>query len=88
LISPDLAADLSSHILQLKVKQSLMAAGVEVEAFGGDVPCVEVSSVTGQGLPELLETISAIAEVRELKAERTGRVEGRVLESRVEKGRG
>ncbi|KAM0753250.1 P-loop containing nucleoside triphosphate hydrolase protein [Meredithblackwellia eburnea MCA 4105] len=71
-----------------KVKQELMAAGVEVEAFGGDVPCVEVSSVTGQGLPELLETISAIAEVRELKAERIGNVEGRVIESRVEKGRG
>ena len=65
-----------------------MAAGVEIESFGGDVPCVEVSSVTGQGFPELLETISAIAEVRELKAERVGRVEGRVLESRVEKGRG
>ncbi|GAA6003088.1 hypothetical protein JCM10207_001979 [Rhodosporidiobolus poonsookiae] len=72
----------------MKVKQGLMAAGVEVEDFGGDVPCVEVSSVTGQGLAELLETISAIAEVRELKAEREGRVEGRVIESRVEKGRG
>ncbi|BGP16897.1 hypothetical protein JCM10213_007342 [Rhodosporidiobolus nylandii] len=72
----------------LKVKQGLMAAGVEIEDFGGDVPCVEVSSVTGKGLPELLETISAIAEVRELKAEREGRVEARVIESRVEKGRG
>ncbi|GAA5968950.1 hypothetical protein JCM3765_002938 [Sporobolomyces pararoseus] len=71
-----------------KVKQSLMSAGVEIEDFGGDVPCVEVSSLTGQGLPELLETVSAIAEVRELKAEREGRVEGRVIESRVEKGRG
>lgn len=65
-----------------------MAAGVEVEDFGGEVPCVEVSSVTGQGLPELLETIAAIAEVRELKAEREGRMEGRVIESRVERGRG
>lgn len=65
-----------------------MGAGVELEDFGGDVPCVEVSSVTGQGLPELLETINAIAEVRELKAERDGRVEARVIESRVEKGRG
>ena len=65
-----------------------MAAGIEVESFGGDIPCVEVSSVTGQGLPELLETISAIAEVMELKAEREGRVEGRVIESRVEIGRG
>lgn len=72
----------------LKVKQSLLAAGVEIELFGGDVPCVEVSAVTGQGLPELLETIAAIAEVRELKAEREGRIEGRVIESRVEKGRG
>ncbi|GJN91139.1 hypothetical protein Rhopal_004157-T1 [Rhodotorula paludigena] len=71
-----------------KVKQELMAAGVEVEDFGGDVPCVEVSSVTGQGLAELVETISAIAEVKELVAERAGRVEGRVIESRVEKGRG
>ncbi|GAA5876303.1 hypothetical protein JCM16303_007093 [Sporobolomyces ruberrimus] len=71
-----------------KVKQSLMSAGVEVEDFGGDIPCVEVSSLTGQGLPELLETVSAIAEVRELKAEREGRAEGRVIESRVEKGRG
>ena len=70
------------------MKQTLMAAGIEVESFGGDIPCVEVSSVTGQGLPELLETISAIAEVMELKAEREGRVEGRVIESRVEVGRG
>ncbi|KAK4051423.1 translation initiation factor IF-2 [Microbotryomycetes sp. JL201] len=72
----------------VKVKQEIMAAGIEIEDFGGDVPCVEVSSMTGQGLPELLETISTIAEVRELKAERGGRSEGRVLESRVEKGRG
>jgi translation initiation factor IF-2 len=33
--------------------------------LGGDVPCVEVSSKTGQGLAELVETISALAEVRE-----------------------
>ncbi|SGZ00354.1 BQ5605_C034g11342 [Microbotryum silenes-dioicae] len=72
----------------LKVKQELMAAGVEIEDFGGDIPCVEVSSVTGQGLPTLVETISAIAEIRELRAERSGRVEGCVIESRVEKGRG
>lgn len=65
-----------------------MALGVEIEDFGGDIPCVEVSSVTGQGLPDLLETISALAEFRELKAERDGRVEARVIESRVEKGRG
>lgn len=35
-----------------------------------------------------METIGAVAEFRELKAEREGRVEARVVESRVEKGRG
>jgi translation initiation factor IF-2 len=71
-----------------RVKHELLAADVAVEELGGDVPCVEVSSKTGQGLAELVETISALAEVRELTAERDGRVEGRVIESRVEKGRG
>ncbi|GAA5873367.1 hypothetical protein JCM3774_000760 [Rhodotorula dairenensis] len=71
-----------------RVKHELLAADVAVEELGGDVPCVEVSSMTGQGLAELVETISALAEVRELTAEREGRVEGRVIESRVEKGRG
>lgn len=71
-----------------RVKHELLAADIAVEELGGDVPCVEVSSLTGQGLAELVETISALAEVRELTAERDGRVEGRVIESRVEKGRG
>ncbi|GAA5987798.1 hypothetical protein JCM10908_007220 [Rhodotorula pacifica] len=71
-----------------RVKHELLAADIAVEELGGDVPCVEVSSMTGQGLAELVETISALAEVRELTAERDGRVEGRVIESRVEKGRG
>ncbi|ORY60386.1 hypothetical protein BCR35DRAFT_355244 [Leucosporidium creatinivorum] len=72
----------------LKLKQSLLSHGLELETFGGDIPCVEVSSLTGQGLPELLETVSAVADFRELRAEREGRVEARVVESRVVKGRG
>lgn len=70
------------------MKREILAAGLELEDFGGEIPAVEISSKTGQGLPELLETISALAEMRELKAERTGRAEGRVIESRVERGRG
>jgi translation initiation factor IF-2 len=61
---------------------------VQLEEFGGDVPCVEVSGLTGLGLDKLVETLSTLAEVKELRARRTGRAEGRVLESRVDKGRG
>lgn len=61
---------------------------MQLEEFGGDVPCVEVSGLTGFGLDKLVDTLSTLAEVKELRARRTGRAEGRVLESRVDKGRG
>ncbi|KAF9506315.1 hypothetical protein BS47DRAFT_1374145 [Hydnum rufescens UP504] len=57
------------------VKHALLAERVHLEEFG-DVPCVEVSGLTGLGLDKLL------------RARRTGRAEGRMLESRVDKGRG
>lgn len=71
-----------------RVKRELLAAGVELEEFGGEIPCVEVSGKTGKGLVELEETLAALSELAELRAERIGNVEGFVLESRVEKGRG
>ncbi|KDQ16200.1 hypothetical protein BOTBODRAFT_64856 [Botryobasidium botryosum FD-172 SS1] len=71
-----------------KIKLSLLSAGVQLEEFGGDVPAVEVSGLTGKGLDTLVETISAVAEVRELRARAEGNAEGYVLESRVDKGKG
>ncbi|KDN45590.1 P-loop containing nucleoside triphosphate hydrolase protein [Tilletiaria anomala UBC 951] len=71
-----------------RVKRDLLARGVELEEFAGDVPCVEVSGKTGAGLDLLEETLATLAELAELRAERTGPAEGYVLESRVEKGRG
>lgn len=66
-----------------------MAAGLTIEEFGGEIPCIEVSAVSKEGLPELVEMINVLAEVRDLRAEREKvRMEGRVIESRVEKGRG
>jgi translation initiation factor IF-2 len=48
-----------------------------------------VSAHTRAGLPELVETINAIAEVRDLRAETTGIAsEGRIIESHVDRGRG
>lgn len=71
-----------------RVKHALLAAGVELEEFGGEVPCVPVSGKTGMGLPELEETLATLAEMADLRAERDGPAEGYVIESRVDKGRG
>lgn len=62
--------------------------GIQLEAFGGDIPSVEVSGLTGKGLDQLVETISALSELQDLRAERDGVVHGHVLESRVERGLG
>ena len=67
---------------------SLLAEGVQLETFGGDIPCVLVSGLTGQGLDQLVETISAMAEMQDLRAEQSGNIHGYVLESKVHKGLG
>ncbi|EJF66017.1 initiation factor 2 [Dichomitus squalens LYAD-421 SS1] len=71
-----------------KVEHALLAEGVQLETFGGDIPSVPVSGLTGQGLDQLVETISALAEMQDLRAEREGMIQGYVLESKVTKGLG
>ncbi len=71
-----------------RVFQQLAEEGFLVEAWGGDYPAVKVSAKTGEGIDELLETISAVAELRELKADPEKRGVAAVLESKLEKGRG
>lgn len=70
------------------MQRQLLSEGLELEIFGGEIPCVEVSGLTGQGLDDLVETISATAEIMEIRAEGQGRVHGFVIESRVQKGLG
>ncbi|GAN02585.1 initiation factor 2 [Mucor ambiguus] len=72
-----------------RVKQELARYNVHLEEIGGDVPCVEVSGLTGKNLDQLEETIVTLSEILELKADRTpGAAEGVVIESQIEKGRG
>ncbi|MCP4754009.1 MAG: translation initiation factor IF-2 [Proteobacteria bacterium] len=68
--------------------QQLMEHGIVSEAFGGDVPMVEVSAKTGDGIPKLMELIQLQAEIMELKADPDRLAQGVVIESRVDKGRG
>lgn len=59
-----------------------------LEDVGGEVQSVEVSGLTGKGLDELIEAVSLLAELSELRSDASVRVEGYVLESEVTKGRG
>ncbi|KAJ3401106.1 hypothetical protein CcCBS67573_g07317 [Chytriomyces confervae] len=71
-----------------KVKENLIRYGLLVEDYGGEVPAVEVSGLTGLGLDQLEETIVAVSEMADIRGDATGPVEATVIESRVVKGKG
>ena len=72
-----------------KVQEKLLAHGIQTEEFGGDVPAVPISALKNTGLDMLVETIVTMAEVElDVRGDPTGPVEGVVLESRMDKGRG
>ena len=56
--------------------------------WGGTTPFVRISAKTGEGIDKLLETIIAIAEVSELKANPSRYASGTVVESRIDKQMG
>lgn len=71
-----------------KIKRELEKEGVLVESFGGKIPGIEVSAKTGQGIPELLETILLLAEVEDLKTDIEGPTHGIIIESYLDNFRG
>lgn len=71
-----------------RVKQELSKVEIVPEDWGGDTQFVNVSAQTGEGIDDLLESISLQAELLELKASETGAATGTVIESRLDKGRG
>ena len=71
-----------------KVKQVLSTHDVISDEWGGDVLMVGVSAHTGEGIDELLESISLTAEMNEITAVVDKPASGVVLEARLDKGRG
>ncbi|MCA8978009.1 MAG: translation initiation factor IF-2, partial [Planctomycetes bacterium] len=66
----------------MQVRQQLAVKGLQPEEWGGDVPMIEVSALTGQGLDDLVEQIMLRAEVFELTAKPDAAGEAVVIESR------
>jgi len=70
------------------VKSQLAEMGITPIEWGGEYEFVHVSAKTGEGIEDLLETISLQAEMMELKANPKCPAKAIVIESRIEKGKG
>ena len=70
------------------VKADLTKYEIIAEDLGGDTPVVEVSALKGDGIVDLLETLSLVAEIEELKSNPNANASGYIIESRMEVGRG
>ncbi|NOT77985.1 MAG: translation initiation factor IF-2 [Bacteriovoracaceae bacterium] len=71
-----------------KIKQELTEFNLLPEDWGGTTQYVHVSALKSQGIDELLEAILLQAEILDLRADSKGPVEGVVIESKIEQGRG
>ncbi|MBQ7159051.1 MAG: translation initiation factor IF-2 [Treponema sp.] len=71
-----------------KVMTQLAEQGLQPEEWGGDTQYVKISAKQGIGIDDLLDAILLQAEVLELKAPMDTRAEGKIIESRVDQGRG
>ena len=71
-----------------RVRDELSRIGIISEEWGGDVPFLPISAKSGEGIDELLETISLTAELAELVANPDREAQGTVIEAFLDKQRG
>lgn len=72
----------------LRVRTMLTEFDVITEDLGGDVPVVEVSALTGQGVDNLLEVLDLIAQLEDYRANPKPAASGVVIESQLDPGMG
>jgi translation initiation factor IF-2 len=71
-----------------KIKKQLSDHKVLIEEYGGDVPIVEVSAKTGEGVEKLLEIILLVAEMSEIKGDPGAPTHAVVIEANMDKFKG
>lgn len=71
-----------------KIRTEMAEHNITPEEWGGNIPFVDISAKSGEGLDLLLETILAIAEMQNLKANPNRYAMGTVIESKMDKNIG
>ncbi len=71
-----------------RTKQALAENEIYIEGYGGTVPAVPVSAITGEGIPALLDMIVLMAELEGLTADASAETHGVVLEATLDKRKG
>ena len=71
-----------------KTEQQLYSLGLLPDNMGGEVPFVQTSAATGKGIDELLDTLSLVAELKELKANPNKPATGTCLEAHLSEREG
>lgn len=71
-----------------RVRQQLSDHGLIPEEWGGDTIMVEVAAKKGMNIDQLLEMVLLVAEMQELKADKSVDPEGTVIEANLDKGKG
>ncbi|MDR0561320.1 MAG: translation initiation factor IF-2 [Spirochaetaceae bacterium] len=71
-----------------RVKSQLSELGLQPEEWGGQTIFVQLSALRKEGLDKLIEAILLQAEILDLKADYNRAAEGKILESRIDHGRG
>ena len=71
-----------------RIRTEMSEFGLMPEEWGGDVVYQDISAKKGTGVQDLLEAITVVAEMAELKANPNRAAYGTVVEARLDKGRG
>jgi len=71
-----------------RVKQQLAEHEIMLEGWGGDVPVVEVSAKDNIGIPDLLEMIVLVADMKKITANFDIPARGIILDSRLDPKKG
>lgn len=71
-----------------RVMNELSEKGLVPEAWGGNVPFVNISALKRQGIDQLLDVIQLVCEIEELVANPNRLAKGTVIEASLDKGRG
>ena len=71
-----------------QIREQLANENILLEDWGGKFQSQEISAMTGQGIPELLDKVLLEAELLELKANPGKNASGTVIEASLDKGKG